>query len=283
MTALRFPCRIFETQKRMDDYSAKDMRYGDLTESQLKNDFHLHDVSTRIDPYTLTEITPLRQPHSRFYGSRGAGAKHSVAECAAILFDEMRHLSQAFAIYGPYKYLIEEMITHMQQGEGAPFSSLSLDSALKLQIINDFSEENSTRMLLQNILNRNIDWDKGFFPTSNREKLKEAILSGKLPKFDRIQDTINGLGITVHDTWATYITIKSLYIHSNHYRAQVNYKVQDHFGLDANDILNDKFNLFRFFRIWFVLQRYNRFGFRPFITEMDATININGIRNESVR
>ena len=73
MTALRLPCTIFKTQKRMDDYGADDMRYGDLTESQLKNEFHLLDVSTRVDPYTLMEITPFRQPHSRFYGSRGAG------------------------------------------------------------------------------------------------------------------------------------------------------------------------------------------------------------------
>ena len=50
MTALRFPCTIFKTQNRMDDYSAEDMRYGDLTEPQLKNDYHLIDVSTRVDP-----------------------------------------------------------------------------------------------------------------------------------------------------------------------------------------------------------------------------------------
>ena len=84
------------------------------------------------------------------------------------------------------------------------------------------------------------------------------------------------MGITVYDTWATHITIKSLCIDNDHYRATVNYKIQDHFGLDAHDILNAKFNLFRFFRIWFVLQRYNRFGFRPFITNMDATIEIIG-------
>ncbi|WP_313158989.1 DUF3289 family protein, partial [Mixta calida] len=111
MTALRFPCTIFKTQDRMDDYSAEDMRYGDLTESQLKNDYHLLDVSTRVDPYTLTEITPFRQPHSMFYGARGEGRKIMQQECASILFDEMRHLSQSFAIYGPYKHLIEEMIT----------------------------------------------------------------------------------------------------------------------------------------------------------------------------
>ncbi|UQY46106.1 DUF3289 family protein [Mixta hanseatica] len=234
------------------------------------------DVSTRIDPYTLTEITPFRQLHSRFYGSRGAGAKHSTAECARILFDEMRHLSQAFAIYGPYKDLIEEMITHMQHGEGAPFSSHYLNSALRMHIINDESSENSTRMLLQDTFQLKIDWKNKIYPAADKAELKKVISKGKLPKFDRLQDNINGMGITVHDTWATHITIKSLCIDNDHYRATVNYKIQDHFGLDAHDILNAKFNLFRFFRIWFVLQRYNRFGFRPFITNMDATIEIIG-------
>ncbi|UQY45705.1 DUF3289 family protein [Mixta hanseatica] len=276
MTALRFPCRIFETQKRMDDYGADDMRYGDLTETQLKNEYHLLDVSTRIDPYTLTEITPFRQPHSRFYGSRGAGAKHSTAECATILFDEMRHLSQAFAIYGPYKDLIEEMITHMQHGEGAPFSSHYLNSALRMHIINDESSENSTRLRLQEVLSEYITQNNGYYPAEKAEQLKNAILMSKLPKFDRFQDSINGMGITVHDTWATHITIESIHVNGGYYRAAVNYKIQDHFGLDAHDILNAKFNLFRFFRIWFVLQRYHLFGFKPFITHMNATIEING-------
>lgn len=276
MSALRFPCTIFKTQKRMDDYGAEDMRYGDLTESQLKNEFHLLDVSSRIDPYRLTEITPFRQPHSRFYGSRGAGAKHSSAECAAILFDEMRHLSQSFAIYGPYKDLIEEMISHMQHGDGAPFSSHSLDSALRMHIVNDESSENSTRLLLQNTIRKNIDWYNGIYPSEKKVRLREIILTGKLPKFDRFQDNINGMGITVHDTWATHITIESLHIENNHYHASIKYKVQDHFGLDARDILKSKFTLFRFFRIWFVLQRYNQFAFKPFITDMTATVEISG-------
>ncbi|KAF0857884.1 hypothetical protein Y888_19765 [Mixta calida B021323] len=276
MTALRFPCTIFKTQDRMDDYSAEDMRYGDLTESQLKNDYHLLDVSTRVDPYTLTEITPFRQPHSMFYGARGEGRKIMQQECASILFDEMRHLSQSFAIYGPYKHLIEEMITHMQRGEGEPFRRLSLDSALRMQIIDDHFEENSTRMLLRTALGRNIDWKNRIYPTKLKEELRKAVLKGKLPKFDRFQDNINGMGITVHDTWATHITIQSLHIENNRYRAKIHYKVQDHFGLDAHDIFKGKFNLFRFFRIWFVLQRYHRFGFKPFITHMEATVDISG-------
>lgn len=59
----------------------------------------------------------------------------------------------------------------------------------------------------------------------------------------------------------------------------VHYKIQDHFGLDSDDITTFKFNQFRFFRIWFVLQRYNQFGFKPFMTNMEAIVEITGDRN----
>ena len=115
-------------------------------------------------------------------------------------------------------------------------------------------------------------------PIKRNDWLKEAISEGKLPKFDRFQDNFNGMGITVHDTWATHITIQSLRIDNDRYRAVVHYKFQDHFGLDVNHISTFKFNQFRFFRIWFVLQRYNQFGFRPFMTNMEAIIEIIGTR-----
>ncbi|QHM70416.1 hypothetical protein C7M51_00689 [Mixta intestinalis] len=89
------------------------------------------------------------------------------------------------------------------------------------------------------------------------------------------------MGITIHDTWATDITIKLLHIDNDRYRAVVHYKVQDHFGLDIDHILNYRFNQFRFFRIWFVLQRYNQFGFKPYMTDMEATVEITGGRSES--
>lgn len=277
MTALRFPCTIFKTQNRMDDYSAEDMRYGDLSESQLKNDYHLLDVSTRVDPWTLTEITPFRQPHSMFYGARGEGRKVTQQACASILFDEMRHLSQSFAIYGPYRHLIEEMINHMQHGEGEPFRSNYLDSALRMHIRNDNTSDN-TLLLLQKTIKDNMHWENKFYPAQKKAELRTAILDGKLPKFDRFKDNINGMGITVHDTWATHIIIQSLHIENNRYYGQVKYRIQDHFGLDACDILKGKFNLFRFFRIWFVLQRYYRFGFKPFITNMEAVMEVRGDR-----
>jgi len=277
MAKLQFPCTLFKTQKRMDDYSASDMRCGDLTEAQLKSHYGLVDVSTRANPYTLTKITPFNQPQSMFYGSRGEGKKITRQQCAAILFDEFRELSSLFSVYGPYRHLIEEMITHMQHGNGSPFSSMSLDRALKDHILSD-NTPNSTRLRLGEAIEKHIDLENKCYPVEEKQKLVDAVLYGKLPIFDRFQDNFNGMGITVHDTWATHITIKSLQVDDDRYRAVVHYRIQDHFGLDVDDISKFRFNQFRFFRIWFVLQRYNQFGFKPFMTNMEATVEITGNR-----
>ncbi|NIF59787.1 DUF3289 family protein [Enterobacter sp. Ap-916] len=280
MPALQFPCTIFKTQKKMDDYTASDMRCGDLSEIDLKARFHLVDVSTRVNPYTLTAISPFSQPKSMFHGSRGEGDKLTQRECANILFDEFRHLSRPFACHPPYNVLIKLMISHMQKNSDKSFCHPLLDSALEAHILSDSSSENSTRLRLQKVFGRYIDWENKRYPLKDIKKLGEAIMRGKLPKLDRFQDNFNGLGITVHDTWATHITIKSLVVGKERYRAVVHYKVQDHFGLDDEDISKVKFNQFRFFRIWFVLQRYSEFAFKPFMTNMQATIEITGGRND---
>ena len=207
MTALQFPCTLFKTQNRMDDYSAQDMRCGDLTAEQLKSNYGPVDISTRSLPHTLQKVTPFTQPQSMFYGSRGEGEKISRPQCANILFDELRDLSRLFSVYGPYKHLIKRMITHMQNGNGKPFSSIHLDNALKAHIVND-ETENSTLSKIKYALNENINWQTGIYPVTGKNEFQKAILEGKLPKFDRFQDNFNGMGITVHDTWATEITIK---------------------------------------------------------------------------
>ncbi|WP_144818404.1 YPO3983 family protein [Enterobacter sp. DE0047] len=280
MTALQFPCTLFKTQKWMDDYGARDMRYGDLTEAQLIKHYHLENVSTRVNPYTLTKVIPFSQSQLMPYGYRGDMAKMTPQQCARILFDEFRHLSRMFALFSPYRHLIDKMITHMQYGNGAPFRDMLLDRALKEIIVNDSSQYNSTRLSLKKTLFDKIDWNRRIFPESQKLQLYNAISSGILPKFDRFQDNFNGMGITVHDTWATQITIKSLHIDNDSYQAVIHYKVQDHFGLDDDDIMKNKFSQFRFFRIWFILQRYNLFGFKPFITNIETDIEIVGGANE---
>lgn len=88
---------------------------------------------------------------------RESGEKMSRQQYAEMLFDEIRSLSHNFSLYGPYSHLIKKMITHMQNGNGARLHDMSLNQALKENIIKDNSMENSTGVLLQKALEDNID------------------------------------------------------------------------------------------------------------------------------
>ncbi|WON75839.1 YPO3983 family protein [Serratia sp. UGAL515B_01] len=279
--ALRFPCTVFRTQKRMDDYGADDMRCGDLSETQLKNDFKLNDVSSKVSPYTLTLAKQLK-PRSYGYGFEAdtdlKSKKITRQECANILFDEFRSLSKQVSFYGPYQKLIGKMIDHMQKGNGVPFRDMLLNAALKEQILED-KTKNSSFLRIKDALSEHINWKNKCYPADNKIDITGAISGGMLPKFDRLQDRVNGLGITVHDIYAAHITIRSLQIDNDRYRAVVHYNVQDHFGLDDDDIKKFR-NYSLLFRIWFVLQRFNQFAYKPFMTNMEATVEITGVRNE---
>ncbi|BCQ33960.1 hypothetical protein ERHA55_14410 [Erwinia rhapontici] len=279
MSALSFPCTIFTTKKRMDDFGANDMCCGDLSTEQLKRDFGLATVSDRVDPWTLARKKHQQVP-TTYPAASSAWKAESISkqECINILFDEFRECAKLFSFYGPYRDNIIEMITHMQHKKGLDFSSSRLDSALREQILTDRSDENSSRLLLKDALTINIDWENSYYPLNFKYLLTDAIDSGILPKFDRIKDRFNGMGISVHDTWATQIIIKSLKVENNRFRAVVYYKIQDHFGLDNLDIQNWKLRQFNLFRIWFVLQHYSQFAFKPFMTNMEATIEITGER-----
>lgn len=50
MTNAVFPQTIFSTQPRFNDYDANDMRYGDISETRLKGEFGLTNISNVVDP-----------------------------------------------------------------------------------------------------------------------------------------------------------------------------------------------------------------------------------------
>ncbi len=270
-----FPCVVYETQKKMDDYQAPDMRYGDLSAHRLMTYYGLTDVSTLVDPYTLQQL-PRNNFHVPLYQPLPKRVMLSREECIRRMFNEMRSLSHMpFSLYGPYHYVINEMIDHLQNGHGQVFRSPLLNQALREQITQDSSADNTLK-IIEKVLDATIVKSKKTVPTSFKTHMQERISGGRLPKFDRLEDRANGLGITVHDTWATYITITSVFFSATNWKALVHYRIQDHFGLDDDDIMNWEFRQWRFFRLWFVLQRYSAMAHRPFITEMETTMEIAG-------
>lgn len=278
---LPLPARIYQTVRQMDDYRAKDMRYGDLDTLALRNQFYIDvdNVSAKVNPRTL-KLQPTASTATQYspYAMQSLEQQTpsvSKGEATRLMFDEFRELAKLYSFHGPYKSIITEMITHMQENYGTPYSSPLLDQALKEQILNDHSDKSSL-LKIKKAMKSAIDYEYGFIPLSNENVFYREISEAILPKFDRKIDNTNGLVITVHDTWSTHITLVSLQVSGNSYRAMVHYRVQDHFGLDDDDVLNPVYREFRIFRLWFALQRWDQYGYKPFITEMNATVEITG-------
>ncbi|WP_345828844.1 DUF3289 family protein [Erwinia sp. HDF1-3R] len=286
--ALPLPARIYTTQRVMDDYDAKDMHHGDLDVLTLRNTFRLNvdEVSMKVNPSTLKLKDPadpfaFSSPYVHPDFQPKPMPTVSRKEAAGLMFDEFRELAKMFSFQGEYKHVITEMITHMEGNSGKPYSSPLLDRALKAQILNDHSVQSSL-LSIKNTLHKTIDYNYGYIPLGFESSFRDGILNEcvVLPKFNRVIDNTNGLVISVHDTWSTHITLASLEVTGDSYRAKVHYRVQDHFGLDDTDVKNELFRQFRIFRLWFVLQRWDEYGYKPFITEMNATVEISGVRGE---
>lgn len=281
MTNAVFPQTIFTTQKRFNDYGAEDMRYGDLSEERLKKEFGLINISNVVDPYTLTRLTAFDTPQSRFagvYGNSHRGEKVSVQECARLLFEEMQVTSLPYSLVGTYRHLINKMLRHFQRSSGMPFRDLQLDAAWRKKIYSDYAVK-TTKQRIHETLKRYVDYESQGFPNDRLTDVKVAVMNSFLPIFDSlIMDKINGMGITVHDVYATKIEILRFEVDERGWQASIKFTGQDHFGLDEEDIRKTKFNQLQFFRIWFILQRFDRFGFRPFMTDMEAVIHIEGER-----
>lgn len=253
-----FPASVFTTQRRFNDFSSDDMRYGDISESRLKREFGLVNISNVVDPYTLTRLTTFDNPQSRFAGAYGSihhGAKLSIQQCAQLLFEEMQTTSLPYSFIGPYKHLINQMLRHFQLSRGSEFSDPLLNTAYRDKLYSDYASKKTTSVM-QETIGLFIDYTSKGFHHERLDNLASAIKLSVLPKFDAlILDKINGMGITIHDVHATKIEILRLDVNDYGWEASVRFTAQDHFGLDISDIRNTKFNQFQFFKIWFVLQR----------------------------
>ncbi|MDE9556488.1 DUF3289 family protein [Xenorhabdus bovienii] len=279
---LPLPAVIFKTQRQMDDYDAKDMKCGDLTEEDLKNKFGLTDVGVPCRDYSVFDfIAQADLPKEDMAQWCGPYSMEDREASAKLLFDKFRELSGLFSFYGEYQELITKMITHMQGNTGAVFTDPLLDKAMSERISEDRSD-NSTLLNIKQALTDNIDWSNGYYLLDKEYLLNDSVMQSKLPIFNNIIDRINGLVISVHDTWATHITLQSLEVNGDRFRATIHYRIQDHFGLDDEDVTDSVYRQFRIFRIWFVLQRWEEYKYKPFITEMNVIKVIEGSRYEKI-
>ncbi|WP_249421800.1 YPO3983 family protein [Enterobacter sp. RHBSTW-00901] len=267
------PCTLFETVTRFYDTDADDMQCGDMGEQELLS-LGLGDVSEKVDPYRLVRYDfPDKHHLDDFFGSSSAGTKISHEECVDILFTEMKELSQIFSFQGEYKTLIGELIDHFRYGNGSGFYTQRLNSAFHDRINGYFI--GNPLLIIKGSIQTELSLNNR--KTSVPEflgNIKRKLLKSTLPKYNKKMDRVNGLGISVHDIAAQKITLLNFQQYAIGWSATVHFLAQDHFGLDVTDIKSELYSQFRFFRIWFFLQRHRNFAFKPFFTNFQSVSRV---------
>jgi uncharacterized protein (TIGR03034 family) len=272
---MQLPYVVFHTIHQFDDKSADDMQYGDMDEHELKS-LGVSDISSRVDPYRLIKYDNNYQgayiSDAGYFPPNISGTSITKEECVDILFKEMKDLAKSF-YNSSYAKLVISMIDHFRYGHGQNFCSTELDMAYSDFIVAE--RYNNSLDGIKVALNRKYGKQAAFESYSSLFfDMKIEINNRRLPKFTRREDRTNGLGISIHDIYAQEIRLLSFRKHQLGWDSTVYFKAQDHFGLDKNDILDPVFKQFRFFRIWFFLQRHCQYAFKPFFTNFSSIQNL---------
>ncbi|ECI3444082.1 hypothetical protein DMM05_14095 [Salmonella enterica subsp. houtenae] len=275
--SMSLPCEIFSTVHRFENYYIDDMQYDDMDDGDFQQ-LGLVDISMRVDPFKCLQFETMYSFNTHaldFAPQKLQGRPISRQQCADIMFDEMKELSSQFAS-GQYAPLIGKLIDHFHYGNGQPWTDELLNRAYA-EIISGIGT-NDVLVKIKRAINerwnskKQVIIDYGFIM-----EIKSVIKrDSRLPKFNRFIDKFNGLGISVHDIYAQRISLARLQRYAMSWEGLLFFKGQDHFGLGKEDITDALYNKFRFFRIWFFLQRHRDYAYKPFMTNFSAHIRING-------
>lgn len=236
---------IYHTKRQMDDYQADDLQSGDMSMGEIMRLGEMYNFAFSPDAF----IYP-----------------------PAIHFGILRTAVQ-FVSLGEYGPIIGKLINHFEGSSGATYTDPLLDKAMKTHVT---TKAFTNR--IQTLIGERLTAGGGTLNADDRHPIQAGLNSSvSLPKFDTMADWVNGLGIAVHDVYAVRVELTELEYKGHEFRGVLTYKIQDHFGLDDLDVNGGKkFEYLAPFRSWFLLQRYERYAYKPFITEMNFTADIKG-------
>lgn len=236
---------IYHTKRQMDDYSADDLQCGDMS---------------------MGAIMRLGEAYNFAFGA------DAFAYPASVHFGILRAAVQMVSL-GEYGGIIGRLIGHFEKSTGSTYSEELLDKAMREHVTTKAFTQR-----IQTLIGQRLTAGDGVLSPDDREAVQAGVNSSvSLPKFDTLADWVNGLGIAVHDVYAVRVELTKLEFKDREFRGVLTYKVQDHFGLDDLDVDGGKkFEYLAPFRSWFLLQRYSRYAYKPFITEMNFTAEIKG-------
>lgn len=195
-----------------------------------------------------------------------------------ILFSEFNSMCTSLFSTGEMENVILDMIEHFKDGTGTNYSNKTLTE----HVINHESTKEYVDCIKSELIRelkanggdlKSLIYTKGA-PTPLYNYINA---NANRPYYNTISDKINGLTITIDDTWGNTISISDYSIKNNHFKGTLHFYIYDHFGLDQPDVEKIYVKLAGF-RAWYVLQHYKEFNgkFKPYVTDIKFDIPFEG-------
>jgi uncharacterized protein (TIGR03034 family) len=256
-TAIRVPILVYQSPRKpglnADGTPANDMTFGDLNAEKIKS------ISTYMD----TKMFDLRDPEQ-------ADPRYH--------FMNLRAIGGNLFSVGEMKMVVLAMIAKFEKSEGGEFRHPLLTQHVKA----DPRTQQFVATLLAGV-NAHINSTKGNLNPESLANWMNEYPSLRPPVFGGLWNNFTGLTMAINDVWGASAELTEFDQFGSHYKGRVKFTLYDHFGLDTPDIGPDpdtgavkKYGLLAGFRSWFLLQHYDRFAYKPFISVMEFFYPIEG-------
>lgn len=276
----KFPLLVFETKNKMDDFTAPDMLFGDESKETIieyglfnpfKDTYSQPNAGYPLSAYTVSEDQFKLPAAEHFKRMRGLGKFFSSSLIGKLMDFETSHV-------------FSEMVDKFERNEGGYYSNPMLTKALREHETTTKFHEALKICLEDNLINGKLPDDivriSSQYMMSSKGNSLPQFLVGNLLMLNPHPNLVDGTVLSVHGIWSMQVYIKELEYKGNQVRGKFSYKIQDHFGLDVKDIDHNSFDdnpnndgkpyeWLEGFRSWYLLQHYQGYGFKPFITKMD--------------
>ena len=185
---------------------------------------------------------------------------------------------KGFSYKGETKDIFFEMVDKFKSNEGGYYSHSLLTNALKNHETTDNFHKALKKCLEESL--KNGELPDGIVDISSHYLGSKGKQPSSLPKFPVTRKSLfDGTVLTVHDIWSMRVYAESLEFKGNQIRGVFRYTIEDHFGLDVKDIdhhyfkshldLSVPYEWLDGFRSWYLLQHFEGYGYKPFITKIE--------------
>ncbi|MFB2827897.1 DUF3289 family protein [Aeromonas veronii] len=268
-TKVNVPILVYQSPRKpglnADGTKAADMVSGDMSAEDIRR------ITTHFGTQ-MFDLDKLEQVTSRN------------------LFSNFRVMGAGVFSAGDMRMVILAMIAKFESKEGGEFRHPVLTQKVKEHKDTQNFINSVTKQVQRYIKDKdgNIDGEPlANWMSSYKEKIKIPVFNSRRNVIDSpsspFPDAFGGLAMAINDVWGARAEIIKFQRYGNYYKGTLRFTLYDHFGLDSPDVGEDPttgktkpYGLLAGFRSWFILQHYNRFAYKPFITVMEINKDFEG-------